>query len=65
MSTATKPVDFLDGIDQDDGVIHAVIEGTLLSYCGKRFSSSDYIPPAEVTDTSWCPECVRIQDGAA
>jgi hypothetical protein len=55
--------DPLEGIDQGDQPIHVRIQGTMLTYCGRRIDDSTYLPPAEVTEASWCPDCVRIQDG--
>lgn len=55
--------DHLDGVDYDDGPVHVRIAGTWRSYCGRDLKANGYIPPAEVTESSWCPDCVRIQDG--
>lgn len=56
-------VDPLDGVDDSDAVVHVRIPGTMWSYCGRDLEGTLHLPPAEVTEPSWCPDCVRIQDG--
>lgn len=53
----------IDGIDHDDQPVHVRVPGLLVSYCGRRLNMGTHLPPAEVTEPSWCPECVRLQDG--
>lgn len=57
-------IDPLDGVDDSDAAVHVRILGTLRSYCGRDLDPAGHLPPAEVTEPSWCLDCVRIQDGA-
>lgn len=52
------------GVDDEPYVVHVRVHGGVFSYCGQRLTGrGTYLPPEEVTEPSWCPDCVRIQDG--
>jgi hypothetical protein len=63
--TVSQTVSSLDDIDMTPMVVHVQVGNTMFSYCGYTHVTSDWVPPGEVTATSWCPDCVRIQDGTA
>lgn len=49
----------------DAGPIHVIVPGSSppRSFCGVDLDDAAHLPPAEITEASWCAECVRVQDG--